>query len=83
MRFRCDSLFIEQVSERLHLCCVSVEKTAIRIGINHGSYLSESFIYMAIPPHGNVSNGICGICNDFDFPNLVLSMKASNPKIIL
>ncbi|MGI6292165.1 MAG: (E)-4-hydroxy-3-methylbut-2-enyl-diphosphate synthase [Bacteroidales bacterium] len=80
-------LFIEQVSERLHplLRICKQNGTAIRIGINHGS-LSQRIIHL----YGNTPLGMAmsamefvGICNDFDFHNLVLSMKASNPKIML
>ena len=59
--------------------------TAIRIGSNHGS-LSERILNR----YGNTPNGMVEsalefvrICEDFDFQNIVLSMKSSNVKVMV
>ena len=72
----------ERIAERLLplLTICRENKTAIRIGTNHGS-LSERILSM----YGNTTKGMVEsamefvrICNKFGFHNLVLSMKASN-----
>ena len=78
---------IEQIANRLFplLKICNKNGTAIRIGTNHGS-LSQRIVNR----YGNTPLGMAmsamefvGICNDFGFHNLVLSMKASNTKIMI
>ena len=59
--------------------------TAIRIGSNHGS-LSERIVSR----YGDTPMGMAvaamefiSICEDFDFHELVISMKASNPRVMI
>ena len=72
----------ERIAERLIplLKICNQNKTAIRIGTNHGS-LSERILSL----YGNTAKGMVEsamefvrICNDYGFHDLVLSMKASN-----
>jgi len=60
-------------------------KTAIRIGVNHGS-LSERILFK----YGNTAKGLVEsavefieICRSFDFHNLILSMKASHVPMMI
>ena len=77
----------DSIAERLFplLKICKQNGTAIRIGINHGS-LSERIINQ----YGNTAFGMAKsameyvqICNDFGFHNLVLSMKASDTRIMV
>jgi (E)-4-hydroxy-3-methylbut-2-enyl-diphosphate synthase len=78
---------IEKIRERLNPL-ISVCKnygTAIRIGSNHGS-LSERIMSR----YGDTPMGMAvaamefiRICEDFNFRDLVISMKASNPRVMI
>lgn len=78
---------IGKIKERfvplLNIC--KKHSTAIRIGVNHGS-LSERILNR----YGDTPEGMCEaameflrICKEEDFHQVVLSMKASNPKIMV
>lgn len=61
------------------------QKKALRIGVNHGS-LSEKIMHR----YGNTSEGMVesaleygAICRKFGFDELIFSMKASNPLIMI
>ncbi len=59
--------------------------TALRIGINHGS-LSERFLLKyGDTPTGMVESAMefLKICEDLDYHNIVVSMKASNVKVMV
>ncbi len=78
---------IEKIRERLkpliEIC--KNNGTAMRIGSNHGS-LSERIMSR----YGDTPMGMAvaamefiGICEDLEFQNLVVSMKASNPRVMV
>jgi (E)-4-hydroxy-3-methylbut-2-enyl-diphosphate synthase len=80
-------LEIERIAERLHplLNVCQQNGTSIRIGTNHGS-LSDRIVSC----YGNTPLGMAKsameyvqICQDYGFHNLVLSMKASNVKLMI
>ncbi len=67
----------------LNIC--KEHKTAIRIGVNHGS-LSERIM----DKHGDTPQGMVAsameflrICKEENFPNVVISMKASNTLVMV
>ncbi len=77
-----DKKEIQNISHRLKplLEICKKYKTAIRIGTNHGS-LSERILFK----YGNTAKGMVEsalefveICRDFDFHNIILSMKSSH-----
>ncbi len=59
--------------------------TAIRIGSNHGSLSGRILNRYGDTPLGMVESALefVRICEDLDFHNIVLSMKASNVKIMV
>ncbi|PKP23365.1 MAG: 4-hydroxy-3-methylbut-2-en-1-yl diphosphate synthase [Bacteroidetes bacterium HGW-Bacteroidetes-22] len=59
--------------------------TALRIGSNHGSLSERILSRYGDTPEGMVQSAIefIDICEDLDFHNLVLSMKASNSRIMV
>jgi len=78
---------IDKIRERLHplLNICKSNGTALRIGSNHGS-LSERIMSR----YGDTPMGMAiaamefiNICEDFDFRELVISMKASNPRVMI
>lgn len=78
---------IEQIADNLYplLQICKQNGTAIRIGTNHGS-LSQRIVNR----YGNTPLGMAmsamefvTICNNFGFNDLVLSMKASNTKVMI
>ncbi len=78
---------IEKIRERI-LPLINICKehgTALRIGSNHGS-LSERILYrFGDTPKGMVESAMefVRICNELEFHNIVLSMKASNVKVMV
>jgi (E)-4-hydroxy-3-methylbut-2-enyl-diphosphate synthase len=61
------------------------EGTAIRIGVNHGS-LDESILNRyGDTPEGMVESAMqfLRICQAQSFPNVVVSMKSSNPRVMI
>ncbi|MBC7412494.1 MAG: (E)-4-hydroxy-3-methylbut-2-enyl-diphosphate synthase [Bacteroidia bacterium] len=59
--------------------------TAMRIGTNHGSLSDRILSRYGDTPHGMVESAFefLRICEDENYHNIVLSMKASNPKIMM
>jgi (E)-4-hydroxy-3-methylbut-2-enyl-diphosphate synthase len=59
--------------------------TVIRIGSNHGSLSERILLKYGDTPHGMVESALefMHICEDLDFHEIVLSMKASNVKIMV
>lgn len=59
--------------------------TAIRIGTNHGSLSDRILSRYGDTPEGMVESAMefIRICLDCDYKNLVISMKASNPQVMV
>ncbi len=61
------------------------EGTAMRIGTNHGSLSDRILSRYGDTPKGMVESAMefVRICEDHGFQNLVISMKASNPQVMV
>lgn len=59
--------------------------TAMRIGTNHGSLSDRIMSYYGDTPRGMVESAMefIRICADENYHELVISMKASNPKVMI
>ncbi|MEY3678201.1 MAG: (E)-4-hydroxy-3-methylbut-2-enyl-diphosphate synthase [Bacteroidota bacterium] len=59
--------------------------TAMRIGTNHGSLSDRIMSQFGDTPQGMVESAMefIRICEDLDYHNLVISMKASNPQVMV
>jgi (E)-4-hydroxy-3-methylbut-2-enyl-diphosphate synthase len=59
--------------------------TAMRIGTNHGSLSDRIMSRYGDTPHGMVESAMefMRICEDLNFYNLVISMKSSNPQVMV
>ena len=59
--------------------------TCMRIGTNHGSLSDRILSRYGDSPLGMVESAweFIKICEDFDFHNIVVSMKASNPQVMV
>lgn len=59
--------------------------TAMRIGTNHGSLSDRIMSRYGDTPMGMVESALefLRICDDLDYHDIVLSMKASNPKVMV
>lgn len=59
--------------------------TAMRIGTNHGSLSDRIMSRYGDTPLGMVESALefLRICQDLDYHNIVLSMKASNPQVMV
>lgn len=59
--------------------------TAIRIGANHGSLSDRIMSRYGDTPLGMVESALefVRVCRDHDFHNIVLSMKSSNPQVMV
>jgi len=59
--------------------------TAMRIGTNHGSLSDRIMSRYGDTPHGMVESALefLSICEDLDYHNIVLSMKSSNPQVMV
>ncbi len=59
--------------------------TAMRIGTNHGSLSDRIMSRFGDTPAGMVESALefVRICEDHNFQNIVLSMKASNPQVMI
>ncbi|GAB4133166.1 MAG: 4-hydroxy-3-methylbut-2-en-1-yl diphosphate synthase [Bacteroidia bacterium] len=59
--------------------------TAMRIGTNHGSLSDRILSRYGDTPHGMVESAMefLRICEDENYHNIVLSMKASNPQVMV
>jgi (E)-4-hydroxy-3-methylbut-2-enyl-diphosphate synthase len=78
---------LERIRERftpLVLLCKK-NKTAMRIGTNHGSLSDRILSRYGDTPNGMVESAMefLRICRDNDFHEIVLSMKASNPLVMV
>ncbi|KAL6532648.1 hypothetical protein OROHE_014070 [Orobanche hederae] len=75
---------IEQVFTPLVEKCKKYGR-ALRIGTNHGSLSDRIMSYYGDSPRGMVESAFeyARICRKLDFHNLVFSMKASNPVIMV
>ena len=78
---------VDKIRERfvpfLHIC--KVHRTAVRIGVNHGS-LSDRIMSR----YGDTPEGMVASCMEFlriareeDFPDIVISIKASNTVVMV
>jgi (E)-4-hydroxy-3-methylbut-2-enyl-diphosphate synthase len=59
--------------------------TAMRIGTNHGSLSDRIMSRYGDTPHGMVESALefLRICEDLNYYNIVLSMKSSNPQVMV
>jgi (E)-4-hydroxy-3-methylbut-2-enyl-diphosphate synthase len=59
--------------------------TAIRIGVNHGSLEDSIMKHFGDTPEGMVESAMrfLRICKAESFPNVVVSMKSSNPRVMV
>ncbi|MBC7745756.1 MAG: flavodoxin-dependent (E)-4-hydroxy-3-methylbut-2-enyl-diphosphate synthase, partial [Flavobacterium sp.] len=59
--------------------------TAMRIGTNHGSLSDRIMSQYGDTPHGMVESAMefIRMCQDLNYYNLVISMKASNPQVMV
>jgi len=59
--------------------------TAMRIGTNHGSLSDRILSRYGDTPHGMVESALefLRICEDLQYYNIVLSMKSSNPQVMV
>ncbi|MCX6174844.1 MAG: (E)-4-hydroxy-3-methylbut-2-enyl-diphosphate synthase [Ignavibacteriales bacterium] len=59
--------------------------TAMRIGTNHGSLSDRIMSRYGDTPYGMVESALefLRICEDLDYHNIVLSMKSSNPQVMV
>lgn len=78
---------LERIAERITplLSICKEYGTAIRIGTNHGSLSDRIINRFGDTPMGMVESTMefLRICRDFGFYNIVLSLKASNPLIMI
>jgi (E)-4-hydroxy-3-methylbut-2-enyl-diphosphate synthase len=73
----------ERFSPLVKIC--KEEGTTMRIGTNHGSLSDRIMSRYGDTPKGMVESALefVRICEDHDFYDLVISMKASNPQIMV
>ena len=73
----------DRVSPLIKIC--KKNGTAIRIGTNHGSLSDRIMSRFGDTPNGMVESALeyLRICEDHNFYNIVLSMKASNPLVMV
>ncbi len=59
--------------------------TAMRIGTNHGSLSDRIMSHYGDTPEGMVESAMefIRMCEDLDYHNLVISMKSSNPQVMV
>ncbi len=78
---------IDRIRERLKPLIDTCRQygTALRIGSNHGSLSERILLRYGDTPQGMVESALefAGICRELDFHALVLSMKASNVKVMV
>jgi len=78
---------LEIISERLAplLRICNENGTAIRIGVNHGSLSERTRTRFGDSPEGMVESALefARICEHYGFINLVLSLKASNTRVMI
>ncbi|MFH0733331.1 MAG: (E)-4-hydroxy-3-methylbut-2-enyl-diphosphate synthase [bacterium] len=73
----------EKITPLLKIC--KEYGTAIRIGTNHGSLSDRIMSRYGDTPYGMVESALefVRICQDQSFYNIVLSMKSSNPQVMV
>jgi len=73
----------DRFSPLVNIC--KEEGTAMRIGTNHGSLSDRIMSRYGDTPRGMVESAMefVRICEDHGFYNLVISMKASNPQVMV
>jgi (E)-4-hydroxy-3-methylbut-2-enyl-diphosphate synthase len=73
----------ERIAPLLKIC--KEHGTVIRIGTNHGSLSDRIVQRFGDTPSGMVESALefIRICEEFDFRNIVLSMKASNTRVMI
>lgn len=73
----------ERVSPLIKIC--KINGTAMRIGTNHGSLSDRIMSRFGDTPLGMVESALeyLRICEDHNYHNIVLSMKASNPLVMV
>jgi len=82
--FEAERLHIEEVFTPLVLKCKELGR-AIRIGTNHGSLSARILSYYGDTPKGMVNSAFefAELCRKHDYHNLIFSMKASNPLVMV
>ena len=76
---------LERIAERLRPGQrLKTEGRAMRIGVNHGSLSDRIMNRYGDTPEGMVESALefCGMAENNDFRNIVISMKSSNPKVM-
>ena len=73
----------KRFSPLVEIC--KAEGTAMRIGTNHGSLSDRIMSRYGDTPEGMVESAMefVRICRDHDFHEIVISMKASNPQVMV
>lgn len=73
----------ERFSPLVKIC--KEEGTTMRIGTNHGSLSDRIMSRYGDTPHGMVESAMefIRICEDHNFHDIVISMKASNPQVMV
>ncbi|KGG15340.1 MULTISPECIES: (E)-4-hydroxy-3-methylbut-2-enyl-diphosphate synthase [unclassified Prochlorococcus] len=64
---------------------LKIQNKALRIGVNHGSLAERMLFQYGDTPLGMVESAMefIRICDSLDFHNIVISMKASRPPVML
>ena len=82
--FSRDRSRVKELLAELFVVCRH-HNTALRIGVNHGSLPSH-----ILETYGNSAEGMCqaaleylAICQEMDFPHVVVSLKSSNTRILV
>lgn len=82
-----DAGYLEKVSDRVAplLSICKDHGTAIRIGVNHGSLSERIMEHYGDTPQGMVESALefARIFQELNFHNLVLSLKASNTRVMI
>ncbi|MEI7596253.1 MAG: (E)-4-hydroxy-3-methylbut-2-enyl-diphosphate synthase [Bacteroidota bacterium] len=73
----------ENITPLIEIC--KKHNTAMRIGVNHGSLSERIMCKYGDTPTGMVASALefIAICNELEYHNIILSMKASNPVIMV
>lgn len=74
---------VESLRSLLDIC--TAHGTAVRIGVNHGSLSARIMETYGDTPEGMTESALeyARICRDHGFGNLVLSLKASNTRVMI
>src|SRR5438477_4661937 len=78
---------LERIEEKFKPVVLRCKERGIsmRIGTNHGSLSDRIMNRFGDTPEGMVESAIefAGICRKYDYNDLIFSMKASNPKVMI